>query len=126
VIATENTYLPEKREDKELKNPIAILPDMDNCQHKGHFVRLTVTDTGTGMDEETKQKMFEPFFSTKKQGKGIGLGLSFVYGTVKQHGGWIDISSSKAKGTSVNIYLPACEPNAANDKSLLSAPTNHI
>jgi PAS domain S-box-containing protein len=73
----------------------------------GNYVVLTVTDTGTGMDTETLERVFDPFFSTKDAGKGIGLGLAAAYGIVKNHGGYIDVESLEGQGTSVSIYLPA-------------------
>src|SRR5437867_12906764 len=72
----------------------------------GDYARLTVVDTGTGIDEQTRAKLFEPFFTTKAQGKGTGLGLSIVYGIVKQNQGQITVYSQVDCGTIFEIYLP--------------------
>jgi CheY-like chemotaxis protein len=79
----------------------------------GRFVRLLVTDTGTGMDSEVASRAFEPMFTTKASGQGTGLGLATVYTIVTQAGGMIDLSSNPGQGTSIEIHLPASEAGRA-------------
>jgi len=72
----------------------------------GSYARLTVEDTGHGMDKDTLERIFEPYFSTKKTGEGTGLGLAIVHGIVTNHDGAITVDSTMGKGTSVNVYFP--------------------
>jgi CheY-like chemotaxis protein len=89
-----------------------VVVDPEYCQRnpqarEGPCVRLTASDTGKGMDEETKARLFEPFYTTKEADRGTGLGLAVVYGIVQSHEGWVTVESRPDWGSRFEIYLPA-------------------
>ncbi|MCP5103530.1 MAG: PAS domain S-box protein [bacterium] len=101
IIKTENIFLTENYSGK--------FPEIQ----PGNYIRISITDTGTGMSKEIKKHIFEPFFTTKEEGRGTGLGLATVYGIVKSHHGHIAVYSEPGEGTTFTLYFPVSEKNIA-------------
>ena len=106
-IATNNVVL-----DESLTRPFGVIP--------GNYVRVSVTDTGIGMDRAVQERIFEPFFTTKDKDCGTGLGLASTYWIIKNHGGIISVYSKKGEGTTFNICIPASERKVAVEVEKLS------
>jgi len=102
-LQTENVVL-----DHNYVKPYKVEP--------GNYVKISVADTGVGIDKEYQKRIFEPFFTTKEMGRGTGLGLASVYGIIKNHGGYINVYSEKNQGTTFTIYLPASEAEVLEEK----------
>jgi two-component system, cell cycle sensor histidine kinase and response regulator CckA len=109
-----------------LSTAAVVVNEAHARQHEGAragtFVRLGVSDTGCGMTPEVQDRLFEPFFTTKQAAGASGLGLASVHGLIRQHGGWIEVSSQAGTGTRLVVFFP-CAPNATNPKRCASAPT---
>ncbi|HBO70158.1 MAG TPA: hypothetical protein DD658_08550 [Deltaproteobacteria bacterium] len=92
---------------------------------EGDFVMVSVVDNGVGMDEETRRRVFEPFFTTKKMGRGTGLGLSTVFGIVKQHAGWINVESRRDEGSAFRVYIPRAGEPVRQTEAVPEQPGSH-
>jgi signal transduction histidine kinase len=86
-----------------------FIEDKEVAEERKRYVRVVISDSGTGMNEEISEHIFEPFFTTKDSGKGSGLGLSIVYGIIEQHGGRIDVRTKAGEGTEFRMYIPLVE-----------------
>ena len=100
------------------------IPDVNNSIHE-HFIRLTVRDTGIGMSDEIQKKIFHPFFTTKDQGRGTGMGLASAYGTITNHQGVINVTSDPGKGTTMTIYLPGIKTAPKAEKVIVKSSDPH-
>jgi CheY-like chemotaxis protein len=96
-------YIQTKNEilDKNFAQAFGVAP--------GKFIKISIIDTGIGMDDKTMKRVFDPFFTTKEKERGTGLGLASAYGVIKNHDGIITVESAKDKGTTFHVYLPASE-----------------
>ncbi|MCK4761660.1 MAG: response regulator, partial [Candidatus Aminicenantes bacterium] len=84
----------------------------------GEYIKISITDTGVGMDESTKHRIFDPFFTTKEMGRGTGLGLASAYGITRNHGGFIKVHSKKGEGATFSIFLPASKTETIEENEL--------
>jgi signal transduction histidine kinase len=93
------------------------IPDLVPELASEKYVRLSITDNGPGMDPETREHIFEPFYTTKERGRGTGLGLPVVYGLMQAHNGWVDIESARGRGTTVSLFFPVLEATSRRGSS---------
>jgi signal transduction histidine kinase/CheY-like chemotaxis protein len=108
----------------EVKTAVATDADIPSTVYTprpGRYVKVTVADTGVGMDPKTQQRIFEPFFTTKAMGHGAGLGLASVYGIVKAHSGYIEVVSAQERGSAFHVYLPVGSEAAAPGAGLAAS-----
>lgn len=99
-----------------------MVGDIERNQQAGRFIRLSVADTGIGMDDAVMARAIEPFYSTKGVGKGTGLGLSMVHGLASQLGGALAIQSRRGVGTNVELWLPVSSNDVSSDKTPTTQP----
>ena len=105
----------------ETENLVLNADDVRSLEIKpGRYVKISVSDTGVGMDASIRERIFDPFFSTREVGKGTGLGLASSYGIIRNHGGIIDVKSEKGKGSTFDIYLPAAKSKVIDQRSEVS------
>ena len=104
-LQTENVTL-----DEDYVEPSNVKP--------GKYVKISITDTGLGMEEATQERIFDPFFTTKEMGKRTGFGLPSAYGIIKNHGGIINVFTEKGEATTFDIYLPALEKEVTKQQEL--------